>query len=393
MALAHRFMLRRLAAVTRFRSLGGTGFWNVMSGPQAAYHSGRTHLAWCDSSGQTWAAHWDHASLSLSTPVALGSPLTAVDGAIHVAPAVLVRPSDGRVLVANVANGGTTQPVLWTSSAPNDSSAFGSGAAFGSSGVYTYADLVALGTEVYFITGFWNGSRDMVWYRSTDGGATWGPKVVVMHPAVDSTFFWHLVGNGSRIDIYSTDTDRTVPSKVYHTYWDGSTLRNSAGTSMGALAAFSNDGSLVSDASLGGAYVESATTDGGQPAAVLFADTGSSTLQRRAVWNGSSWALSTVVDQGGYIGSNPNIAGGAIAAGDATTVFAPVKVGAHFEMFRHETADGGATWSHSALTSSSVSDNASPSTPQDAADSLRCVWGLGTYTSDAAFSFAIQGTT
>lgn len=381
------------AAPSGNRDLAATGFWNVMSGPQAATYNGKTYLAWCDSSRLIWAAEYVHATRALSTPVQLGSALTADDGAIHLAPAVLVRPSDHKIVVGVTPNAAGVRPVVWISTNAEDATSFDSANIFGTSGTYTYCDLVAIGSDIYFITGFWNGGeRDMSWYVSSDGGATWGAKVTVMHPAVDSTFFWHVVGNDSRIDMYTTDTDRSsAPSKVYHAYWDGSTLRNSAGTSLGALAAFSNDGTLVADASLGGVYVESATTDGGNPAAVFFADTGTSTLQRRAVWNGSSWSLVTIADQGGYIGSNPNVAGGAIAWQDKTTAYLPVKIGSRFEMHRYRTSDGGTTWVPSALSSLSSGDNGSPTVPQDADEHLAVIWGLGSYTNDSTFSFDIHG--
>lgn len=375
-------------------NLGAVGFWNVMAGPQAAYYNGKTYLAWCDDARLIWAAEYVHATRTLSTPVQLGSALTAADGAIHLAPAVLVRPSDHKILVGVVPNAAGVRPVVYTSTNPEDATSFGAANIFGTSGTYTYCDLVTLGSDIYFITAFWTtgSSRDMAWYVSSDGGATWGSKVTVMHPAVDTSFFWHLVGNGSRIDMYTTDTDRSsAPSKVYHAYWDGSTLRNSAGTSLGALAAFSNDGTLVSDASLGGVYVESATTDGGNPAAVFFVDQTTTTLQRRATWNGSVWSLSTIADQGGVIDSNANIAGGAIAVGDKTVAFLPVKVGAHFEMRRYQTTDGGTTWRYTALTTGSSTDNGNPTVPQDAAAGLQVIWGQGTYTDDFTFSFDIWG--
>jgi hypothetical protein len=69
----------------------------------------------------------------------------------------------------------------------------------------------------------------------------------------------------------------------------------------------------------------------------------------------------------------------------------PVKVGAHFELFRYTSADSGATWGGTALTSGSASDNAMPEAPLNAASGLRVVWGLGTYTDDATFSFVMQG--
>jgi len=375
------------------RDLSATGFWNAMAGPQAATYNGKTYLAWCNSAGDIYAAQYVHSTRVLSTPVLLLAGQVAVDGAIHVAPAILVRPSDHKIVVADVANGGTHRPSVWISTSAEDATAFGAGVDIGTSGTYTYVDLITLGTDIYLITAFWTGgTRDMAWYVSSDGGVTWGAKVTVMHPSVDSTFFWHVVGNGSRIDIYSTDTDRSsAPSKVYHSYWDGSTLRNSGGTSLGSLAAFSNDGTLVSDASLGGVYVTSATTDGGNPAGVMFADNGLTTLQRRAVWNGATWALSTVVDQGGFIGGNANITGGAIAFGDKTRVYAPRKVGSNFEMFQYVTGDDGASWSESPMTTGSTSDNASPSTPQDATAALSVIWGYGTYTSDSTFTFDIHG--
>lgn len=371
-------------------ALGATGFWNAMSSPRAAYYNGRTYLGWTTDAGDVYAAHWDHATATLSTPVLLVAGQVAVDGAIHVSPAILVRASDHRIVVANVANGGTHKPGIWISTNPEDASAFGAGADIGTAGVYTYTDLVALGSDIYLIVAHWSGGeRRMAWYVSSDGGSTWGSMVVVMRPAVNSTFFWRVLGNGSRIDMFTTDTDRSAAdSSIYHAYWDGTTLRNSAGTSLGALAAFSADGTLVQDDSLGSAYMQNATWDGANLVGALWIDLGSQARIRRATYTGGSWVLSTVTDNGGEVGGNPNVAGCAVAWGDGDTFYVPIKVGSFFELYRY-TYSG--SWSGTALTSGSASDAAAPEAPQDADPALAVLFGRGSYTDDADFDFAIYG--
>lgn len=370
--------------------LGESGFWNSVSSPHAAYYNGKTYLAWTDDAGDIYAAEYVHSTETLSTPVLLTSGAPAVDGTIHVSPAVLVRSSDRRIVVSVVANGGTHFPTIWISTEPEDATAFEAGIDVGAGGVFTYTSLAETSDGMYLWVGYWtSGTRKLAYYKSADGGETWGSVVQVLEPATDSTFFWRISHNSTRMDIYATSTDRSSPASVYHFIFEGDVLYDSEGNAVAGSAPFPvTDGTLVTNGSLGTADTATATYDGGEPCAALYIDAGSSVLIRRARWTGSVWDVDTVADSGGEVGSNANINGAAIA--DASTVYVPVKVGSFFELYRYTTSDGGTTWDPTAITSGSAADNAMPECPQDADPAARVVWGLGTYTDDSDFDFTVQ---
>lgn len=374
--------------------LGADGFWNQVSGPRAAYYNGKTYICWTNDAGDIYVAQFVHSTELLSTPVLLTSGAPAVDGTIHVAPCILVRSSDRRIMVSVVANGGTHRPSVWISTNPEDATAFPAGADIGAAGVYTYTSLTETDEGIYLWVGRWiSGSRRMGHYKSTDGGSTWGSFVTVMRPAVDSSFFWHFATDGDRIDIYATDTDRDTPSSIYHFIFEGDAIFDSDMNSLGALPVFSDEGTLVKDGSEGSVGASGATYDGGEAATVLYTDIGVSTLIHVARWDGAAWQVDEVADSNGLIGGNPNIATAAIAEGDANTVWMPIKVGSHFELFVQESPDDGATWNGTQLTSGSAFDHAMPEAVKDANASLPVVWGFGTYTNDDDFDFSIYALT
>jgi hypothetical protein len=210
-----------------------------------------------------------------------------------------------------------------------------------------------------------------------------------MRPAVNSSFFTRVTAQGSRIDIYATDTDRSAsPSSVYHFRFEGDAIFNSSGTSLGALACFSNDGTLVQDDSGGSARVDGAGYSGSDPIAAVCIDGTTTQPVKRALWTGAAWQVDDVADSGGIIDSNVNISSAGIA--DENTLYVPVKTAGVFELYRYVTANGGTTWTGTQLTSGSAADNAMPEVPQDAS-ALRVVWGRGTYTDDDTFSFDLYG--
>lgn len=390
-------------------SLATSGFWNDVAGPRAAYYNGKTYLAWVTSDGHIHAAQYAHSTRTLSTPVDLATT-SGPDGTIHNSPAILVRASDHRIIVAASEDLASAQPALWTSTNPEDATAFGSVQLIPPSVASpSYPNIEQLASVTnqpiyYFVRIYDSGASTFYtgYFKSTDGGATWAAFQKLWKPVATSAQYHTILGDGaSRIDFFVTDTNRTVgnPSSVYHAYLDGSSgnLYKSDGTLIGAASAgpyFATAGTLVQDASLGSCRSEAAGYSGGKPHVLLIVNDGNTTtntLARVGRWTGSTWQVNAVASAGGIIDSNWFISSGSISKSDPNTVYFPIKVGSHFELWRYTSPDGGTTWGGSALTSGSASDNAMPDTPLNATPTFRVLWGLGTYTSDSSFTFTMQG--
>jgi len=385
-------------------SLAQTGFWSDIPEPRAAYYNGRTYLAWIDDTGDVKVAQYVHATATLSAPFTLATGLSSPSGNIHNSVALCVRSSDHKIVAAFLAEGSSAISVRISTNA-EDASAWGSAFSATSGSLLCYVSLHQLASGTMFL--LTRNASGGVYYlaasSSVDGGATWDASVSNWVAPVTGTgnpgnvAYWKVADDGSKLHIFTTDTDRSDahPSSLFHMYFDAGTMYKSDGTSLGAsypIAATS--GTLVQDASLGPARCSGWAIDGtGKPAALILVYDAATTsnLARVARWTGSVWQVDPVASSDGIIAGNRHVSAAAIDKANPNTVYLSKKVGAHFELWRYTSPDGGATWSGSALTSGSASDNAMPDTPLNAASGLRVVWGLGTYTSDSSFSFTMQG--
>lgn len=384
------------------QSLGALGFWNDVAEPRAVYHDGKTYLAWVRDDGHVLVATFDHTAGTLSTPTDLVTT-TATYGVTHNAPAVLVRASDERIIVAvcESVEGGTKPVTFYVSTNPKDTSAFGSAQTIANVNQPTYPAIYQQNDgDIYYWIRYFNGSstRYNGYYKSTDGGATWGSFQSCISPASTGITYRRIASNGSRLDIFTTDTDRaTTPSAVYHMYLDDDdNLRKSDGTLIGAASSgpySAASGTLIKNNSEGAARADGWGYDPatGYPAVLILVNSGgTTTLARVGRWNGSSWSVEAVVDAGGIIATNPYISSGAMAKDDPDTIYVPTKVGSYFELYRYRKNPAGGAWVGDALTSGSTADHAMPDTPLGAAASFRCVAGSGVFTDDTDFDFTME---
>lgn len=60
-------------AAPAVRDLAEVGAWSDEAHPRAAYYNGKTYLVWVNDAGHIFAAGWDNATKTLSTPVDLGT--------------------------------------------------------------------------------------------------------------------------------------------------------------------------------------------------------------------------------------------------------------------------------------------------------------------------------
>jgi hypothetical protein len=390
------------------------GFWQNISNYRAFCYNGKTYFGWVNGvSGDVKIAAYDHVTKTVSTPFTLHTALSGWSGSpdIHNSPALLVRTSDHRIVVGYVAH---DQGPLYIriSTNPEDVTAFGTEISVGSGGGWpagdlTYVSLVQLSGEsgaIYMFHRQGGGSQptpgQLAYFRSTDGGATWGAQQLVMTGAygMGNVPYWNITTDwNATIHVATTDTIRTIgyPSSLYHFYLNGGSAYKSDGTLIAASASWPvlvSDATLVRGTSEGPASALGVCIGpDGKPAMLLkaFDSGGSTNLIRAARWTGSAWAVTNVADTNGIIGGNDFVGSGDIDPTDPNTVYFPRKVGSYFEMFRY--VWDGATWTGTQLTTGSAADNATPGTVAQWGAGLRVIWGLGTFTNANSFSFGVQG--
>ena len=386
-------------AVAAAFSLGVTGFWNDVASPHGAYYNGKTYLAWVDDTGELYAAEYVHSTKTLSTPVDLGST-TSTDGVIHNAPSVLVRSSDRRIIIAASEDKTAATPGYWISTNAEDATAFGSFIPHAASLTNpTYPIIVQLsgGAIYYFIRYYVSGASKFYtgYYKSTDGGSSWSSLQDLLIPDSTQSQYHSIGSDGSRIDIFTTNTDRAAsPSSLYHLYLDLSDVAHkSDGTTISAARPFvASEGTLVQNASLGACRADGWAYSSGNPACLVLvndADGGTNTLARAARWTGSAWQVNAVASAGGVVGGNVYVSSGGMSTPDR--LWFPRKVGSYFELFRYDSPDSGTTWNATQITTGSTADNATPGAVMDATSAFEVAWGLGTFTDADTFTFTLQG--
>lgn len=383
------------------------GGWTVISQATAASYDGHTYIVYVNSSnGNVEIVDYDEVADTTSSAFVLHSALDSPADA-HDGPAVLVRSSDHRIVVA-YAQHGDTNPRVRISTNPADVSAFGSEIVPSiTSDSITYCNLIELSAEsaIYlFFRDHDHGTETSYWsyMKSTDDGSTWSAATrVYANPAQSA--YWHVGSNGvDRIDIAATDKAPQAiggsnASNVYHAYYLGGSWYKTDGTLISAGMPFAPaDLTKVCDgAAMGGGNfpVGIAYTTDGYPviANSLYLASGTDNSYCDLRWSGSAWAVNIIQASAGGVFFSNQSPGVSVDWGDASVYYLGLKVGSQFEMFRFETADDGATWASRQLSFDSTAPNIRPSQVVGHGDALACVWLVGTYTSDTDFSLSVRG--
>lgn len=373
------------------------GGWTIIPSPKAYYYNGRTFFGWTD--GQTGFINvggYDHASqrpLVVSTMLEPGSVDT------HAAPAVMVRNSDKRLVVAYCIQGDTSVNVR-ISTNPEDTSSFGpfiTAAAAEPGTSFTYVGMVQLrGVVNEPIYLFYTLNPSSLGYVvSTDGGVTWSAKTTLVTNSIgaDPHIYWQLGTDwGTRIDVFCTDNVPT-DSSLFHFYIDGAagTYHKSDGTAISGLPFDTTDLTLVLDQTNGPCWSFGAAWDGAPACVIMQAISGSDNAVRVARWRGGAWRVDTVVASvGGQFAGDKYFSGCGIHPSNPDLVYIAEKSALVFEINRHTSADDGGTWVSTPITSSSVLDNVMPQVPVNQSPGLDVFWLTGTMVSAFDYNFAIR---
>jgi hypothetical protein len=360
-----------------------------------------------------------------STVVELHNQLELDD---HDSPALLVRP-DGRLLTA-YAKHGPEAHFYYRISTGTSPLAWGAGQTFMPTAAtrLTYSNLFLMSAESDRIYDFYRGLDDSYkpsYAYSDDLGASWqSGNIVINVPSTERHRpYVNYASNG--VDtihlVYTEAHPRDFDNSLYHIFYQGGSLHQSDGSVVSTLAAglsSPDQGTRIYQGDAANvAWVAKLELDSmGNPVVAYTVQVGSQGLPtgqggddiryRYARYDGATWQDSALAYGGSRLYSGEDDYSGLIAIDpeDPSVVFLstnadpvtgdPLMSAAdgqrHYEIFRAVTADGGATFSFTAVTADSSVDNLRPILPPRGPSGDRALLGLrGTYRSYTDYEQAI----
>lgn len=364
--------------------LTSDGVWCWFQDPRAISNGSKTFTGWVNQNGDIVVASIDETTESIVT----NTLHTGLDADDHAAPSILIRDSDGKVIVFYC--GHHADPMYYRiSSNAGDISAFGIEQSISPSTSHTYPNPRQQSGESGRIYLFYrNGSMNLAYVYSDDGGSSWSTETELV--TYTNRVYFKIHGNGTdRIDIALTKDDggETAPhTDIRHCYFSGGTVYDSAGNSLGTSTAIGNT-TLVYDSSAAGnhdAWVWSTAHNGGQPE-IGFAEFEALDRHkyRYAKYENGSWNHYKVTDGGSFIGSgryNEEYYSPGLDLDKTQDGVLYAATGGHQsgKVQRFETEDGGQTW-YSSDVSGSTLQNIRPVAPENASSSVPALWLRGEY--------------
>lgn len=436
--LAVCFLARTGAlAQTNFATLTTDGGWCWFSDPRAIFYHGTLYYGYVRGSDGYTGLNTFNLQTGTTTNLWLSS-LTAVDD--HNVPGIQIR-EDGTLLVLWARHGSdtffsyrqstSTNPVSPANWGPEQQTATVSG--------LTYCNPYQLTNESGKVYEF---SRDLNYnptvFSSTDGGNTWSAPQLMIKTGTGSTrpYVKYCSDYNSRIDVLYTDAHPdNYTTSLYEMYYQGGAFYQTDGTFLTNYATLP----LQHDAGQHGTvvyqYNAAASSDpnqwiatarawcwdmayqtNGAPVCVfqvkVDAVTGTAWSDARiyyyyARWTGTSWQKRFIAqagrplyngqpDYGGGIGIDPKDINTVYFSSDAAnpldlSTTTNVPLGSHYEIWKGVTADGGLTFTWSAVTTNSTVDNCRPYVPRRFGGEPCVLWWRGVYNSYLSFSSAIVG--
>lgn len=379
------------------------GGWSAIQQGKAVYYNGKTYFGWINgSTGALKVASYDHAAETTSSATQVDSMGGTVDD--HNNPGILVRDSDKKILVAFCLHNGANMFLSISSSAESIAS-FGAASNLDSSigaSDYTYPALFQLTSvtndPIYLFYRDQSGSTGRLAYsKSTDGGATWSARTVVMTAASTFRSYWTIVSDGlSRIDVFATDRAYGGDEGVVdlgHMYMDGTTDKwyTSAAVEITATKPFNHSELTQIETNVTATLPTDAVTSA-NPVVAYFVESGSDLIAKYGRWDGSSWDKGTIYTED-PITFDAEYGFLAINRADIEEVFSGVSSGVGTsELKTYVSADLGATWdAGTAITTGSADYNVGVIPVINGVAGLPCMWLRGTWTSSSDYSWAIKG--
>lgn len=372
------------------------GAWCWFSDPRAVCRDGQIVAGWMTADGSVQVGSRPLGGGDLT--VATLAPEFERDDHDHPAFAIL---PDGRIAAffSRHAKG----DMLLAHSVPGDLAAWTSprelgfvDPARGPRGI-TYANPFLLTAEENTLWCFWRGSDfKPTFATSRDGGATWSPQRTLISERGRDTgnrpYVKYWSDGRGRIDLIFTDGHpRNEPgNSVYYARYEKGAFWRADGTliaTMEDLPLQPAECDKLYDGRTGGrAWVWSVAADSAGRPVVGYTRLPAETDHRYhfARWDGSRWIDHEITPAGAWFPRTPagtrerepHYSGGmAIDPANPARVYLSRPVNGVFEIEEWNTPDGGATWSHAAVTRDSAADNVRPFVvPGTPADRTVVLW-------------------
>lgn len=384
------------------------GVFTQLSSP-ACYYNSHTYIGYVDASGSARVASYNHNTHAVAVSPAI---ITGLLSNWHTAPAVLVRSSDHKIVIAAPSFSTSLQVAI--SSNAEDVSAWGAASDIGSTlggSTYVYANLFQLSGEsgtIYLVYATQNSTHELCFGTSTDGGVTWSSQTAI-YSTGNTTYSLYACSSdmNSRIDFLVSDGAASAgdtSASAYHFYYTGGSYFKSDGTTVGGSAPYSPSNiTKIYDGATNGLVRSpcAIVTNGSNPAATWAsyntAGAGSNENYWYGVYTGGSWVVNKIDDTGSLVETIGAAEGGASPDPLTTSnVYVSRKTSGRWQMFLYITANNGSSWTNTQLTfdTSDPSDggDVKPVYPVNAVSSLRTVWLSGPYGPQSNGSSSIGAT-
>jgi autotransporter-associated beta strand protein len=434
------FLASAAQAQTNFVTLTSDGAWTWFNDPRALFHNGKLYFGYDrDADGKTVLSVLDLQSGGVTNLWASGYSQTDD----HDVPGLLAK-EDGTMLAVYSRHlsdqyfyyrlSDDTDPVT-----PADWNTEQRIASSGDS--MTYANPVQLAAESGKIYNFCrNQNYNPTIYTSTDGGTTWSsPEILIQNGSGNIRPYVKYASNyTNRIDFLYTDGHprEVVTNSLYEMYYqngafyrtDGTFIKNYA--DLPILHQADERGSVIYQYSTAPQSDPNEWIPGGRswcweigyqtngaPACVFSVQltnvTGSTQgLDDRiyyyyACWTGTNWQKRFIAQAGRplYAAENDYAGGICLDPQDVNTIYistdaadpfdlsttTAVPLGAHFEIWRGVTTNGGWSFNWQAVTANSTVDNLRPYVPRRFGGEPCVLWFRGTYASYTSFNTEIVG--
>ena len=360
----------------------------------------KTYYGAVNKNGDIVIHAYDHVTGNVSGPYTLSVALQVDD---HAQPSILIR-TDGKLLVFYASHNGS-KAYCRVSAGVEDISAWGNVVDVTPSGqTVSYPSPIQLtGEENNPVYCIYRGivspatEREVVYAKSTDGGATWAAPVRVFAVTGQRPYF-HVAQNGTaRIDFIVTDghPNEIATNSLYHFYYSGGNYYKSDGTQIIASLPFTaaNVTKIYDGITDHGWVWDVAIDSAGYPRCVFatFPDATTDHRYQYAFWNGSAWTIREICAAGGPLYSGETYYSGGISLNHSNTneVYLSKNLGSGWDIWKYVTADDGATWTATQITNDAALQFR-PVIPRDAQADLPVVWLEGRYTSYTDFDTDVK---
>ncbi|WP_262180212.1 BNR repeat-containing protein [Haloarcula laminariae] len=348
--------------------------WTWHQDPRAVHIEGKTYLGYVDQRGNIKAYSYNHDADEAREAI-LHANLIRDD---HVAP-ILYERDDGRFICQYARN--ETGLLQRISARPHDIRNWRPEQTIGN-GDWNYPNPVCYDGDIHLLAraGI-EGLSDYEQYRfiSSDGGETWSsPTQVTLFD--DRAYLKVASFDDTRYYLALTSATDTQPNQAFCIYYEDGAYYELDGTQVGTSGLPLTESDLsslytVDGDAFGGLRIWDIVTLAADDVRILLADVDdtSNHIYKEARWDGSSWAVETIVESGASPVAIAYYSGGlCYAGGDTDTVYLSQNDGGTHEVYT-ATRDGG-SWPTTQVTSSSADDQWRPMRVRNGRSDMPAVW-------------------